>query len=122
MYLIRGHHSLCEDNNFCSSSTIIFACDIDAYIGITSGMTGFAIIFSDFTNIASAKVSFFRKAFANELCRRAFAITLCIYTNLTSAKHLCRRAFAITFGIYTNLASAKHQRRRVFANSHGEPG
>jgi hypothetical protein len=67
----------------------------------TFGMTSFTTIFSDFTNIASAKTHFFRRAFA---------------------KQLCRRAFAITFGIYTNLASANHLCRRVFANSHGEPG
>jgi hypothetical protein len=70
--------------------------------------TGFATIFDDFTNITFAKTPFSRRAFAKQLCRRAFANTFGIYTNLASSKQLCSRAFANTFGIYTNLASAKH--------------
>jgi hypothetical protein len=74
---------------------------VNAYIGIAFGMTGFATIFSDFTNITSTKTPFSGGSFA---------------------KQLCRRTFAITFGIYTNLASTKHFCRRVFTNSRGKPG
>jgi hypothetical protein len=93
-----------------------------AHTSVLPSPTGFANIFSDFTNFTSAKAPVFMRAFAKQLCRRAFAITFDIYTNLTFAIQLCRRAFAITFSIYTNLVSVKHLCRRVFANSHGKPG
>jgi hypothetical protein len=46
-------------------------------------MRGFAAIFGDFTYIASAKINFFRRAFAKQLCRRAFGKTM--------MTHLCQQ-------------------------------